>query len=92
MSRVCVSDRGALLSFVDGRIDDIASSDKSKTGVTSSSKEKSIKEDVEVVDKRVVSVADGFASDFTCCNNDNDEHDDDFTDETHAFSPVGYVG
>jgi hypothetical protein len=81
-----------MLSFVDGRIDDITSSDKSKTGVTSSSKEKSIKEDAEVVGKRVISVDDDFASDCTCCNNDNDERDDDFTDETHALSPVGYVG
>ena len=38
-SNVCASDRGTLLSFADGRIVDIASSDKSKTGVTSSIRE-----------------------------------------------------
>ena len=45
VSKVYACDRGALLSFVDGRIDDIASSDKSNNGVSSSSKEKDIKED-----------------------------------------------
>jgi hypothetical protein len=47
VSKVCASDRGALLSLVDGGIDDIASSGKSKTGVVASSKEKHIKGNVE---------------------------------------------
>ncbi len=46
-SNVCASDRDGLLSSVDGRIDDIASSDKSNNGVSSSSEEKDINENVE---------------------------------------------
>ncbi len=46
-SKVCASDRGTLLSFADGQIVDITSSDKSKTGFTASSKEKHVKENVE---------------------------------------------
>ena len=46
-SKVFASDRGTLLSFADGRIVDIASSDKSKTGVAASSKEKHIEGNVE---------------------------------------------
>ena len=44
---VYASDRDGLLSSVDGRIDDIASSDKSNNGVLSSSEEKDINENVE---------------------------------------------
>ena len=39
VSKVFASGCGALLSFVRGRIDSIASSDRSKTGVTSSIRE-----------------------------------------------------
>ena len=46
-SKVCASDRCTLSSLAAGRIVDIASTDKSKTGVVASSKEKHIEGNVE---------------------------------------------
>ena len=46
-SKVFASDRCTLSSLADGRIVDIASTDKSKKGVTASSKEKHVKGNVE---------------------------------------------
>jgi hypothetical protein len=46
-SKVFASDRCTLSSLADGRIVDIASTDKSKTGVVASSKEKHIEGNVE---------------------------------------------
>ena len=45
--KVCASDRCTLSSLAAGRIVDIASTDKSKTGVVASSKEKHIEGNVE---------------------------------------------
>ncbi len=46
-SKVYAIERDSPMSLVDGRIDDIAPSNESKKGVTSSNREKGIKKSVE---------------------------------------------